>query len=108
MQAAQNFDDPENQKLVNELYTEIAGLQNKVFIQSIESVIVPDGKVDNPEFIQEWIKNSETELFEKIKQHIDENRKTWKLQHVAVECASCNTKANLEITMDQTNFFVRK
>ena len=108
MQAAQNFDEPENQKLVNELYTEIAGLQNKVFIQSIESVVVPDGKVDNPEFIQEWIKNSETELFEKIKQHIDENRKNWRLQSVAVECAACNTKANLEITMDQTNFFVRK
>jgi hypothetical protein len=108
MQAAQNFDEPENQKLVNELYTEIAGLQNKVFIQSIESVVVPDGKVDNPEFIQEWIKNSETELFEKIKQHIDENRKNWKLQSVAVECAACNAKANLEITMDQTNFFVRK
>lgn len=108
MQAAQNFEDTENQKLVNQLYGEIAGLQNKVFIQSIESVIVPDGKVDNPEFIQEWIKNSEIELFEKIKQHIDENRKLWRLQPVAVECAVCNTKANLEITMDQANFFVRK
>ena len=108
MQAAQNFEDPENQKLVNQLYTEIAGLQNKVFIQSIESVVVPDGKVDNPEFIQEWIKNSETELFEKIKQHIDDNRKLWRLQPIAVECAACNAKANLEITMDQANFFVRK
>lgn len=108
MQAAQNFEDPENQKLVNQLYSEIAGLQNKVFIQSIESVIVPDGKVDNPEFIQEWIKNSEIELFEKIKQHIDENRKLWRLQPIAVECAACNSKANLEVTMDQANFFVRK
>lgn len=108
MQAAENFENPENQKLVNELYTEIAGLQNKVFIQSIESVIVPDGKVDDSAFIEEWIKNSETELFEKIKQHIDNNRKNWRLQPVAVECAACNTKANLEITMDQANFFVRK
>jgi hypothetical protein len=108
IQSAQNFDNPENQKTVNDLYTKIAALQTEVFIQSIDSVEIPDAVVNQQSYIKEWITNSESELFEKIKDCIEDNRKNWKLPAVKSQCSNCGTAADLEITMDQASFFVRK
>jgi hypothetical protein len=108
IQSAQNFDNPENQKTVNDLYTKIAELQTEVFIKSIDSVEIPDAVVNQQAYIKEWITNSESELFEKIKDCIEDNRKNWKLPAVKSQCSNCGTAADLEITMDQASFFVRK
>jgi hypothetical protein len=108
IQSAQNFDNPENQKTVNDLYTKIAELQTEVFIKSIDSVEIPDAVVNQQAYIKEWITNSESELFEKIKDCIENNRKNWKLPAVKSQCSNCGTAADLEITMDQASFFVRK
>jgi hypothetical protein len=108
IQSAQNFDNPENQKIVNDLYTKIAELQTEVFIQSIDSVEIPDAVVNQQTYIKEWITNSESELFEKIKERIEDNRKNWKLPSVKSQCSNCGTATDLEITMDQASFFVRK
>lgn len=108
IQAAQNFDSQENQKSINDLYSQVADLQTQMLMKSVDSVIIPEGTVDNEQFIKEWLANSETEMFEKIKECIDENRKVWKIPTVPVQCTNCGTPANLEITMDQANFFVRK
>lgn len=108
IQSAQNFDNPENQKTVNELYKKVAELQNEVFIQSIESVEIPETVVNQQAYIKEWITNSESELFEKIKECIEANRKNWKLPPVNSKCSNCGTATDLEITMDQASFFARK
>lgn len=105
--AAQNFDDPENQKTMNDVYQQLAELQNELYISSIATVAAPEGVVDQQEYIKEWLKNSESIMFERIKQKVEENRKVWKIPPVAVECTECGTRADLEITMDQANFFVR-
>lgn len=106
--AAQNFDDPENQKIVNESYREIADLQNQMFLKSIESVTAPDTIVTDQKFIEEWVKNSESDLFDGIRKLIDDNKKIWKIPSVGVQCSNCGTSAELEVTMDQANFFVKK
>ncbi len=108
IQAAQNFDNEENQKTINSLYAQVADIQTQMLMSSVEKVIIPDGVVDNQQYIKEWLANSETEMFEKIKECIEENRKHWKIPSVPVQCTNCGTAANLEITMDQANFFVRK
>jgi hypothetical protein len=108
IQSAQNFDNPENQKIVNDLYSKISELQTEVFIKSIDSVEIPDAVVNQQAYIKEWISNSESELFEKIKDQIEVNRKNWKLPSVNSKCSNCGTATDLEITMDQASFFVRK
>lgn len=108
VQAAQNFDNEENQKTINDLYAQVANLQTQMLMKSVDSVTIPEGNVDNEQYIKEWLANSETEMFEKIKECIEENRKVWKIPTVPVQCTNCGTGANLEITMDQANFFVRK
>lgn len=106
--AAQNFDQPENQKIVNECYRQIADLQNQMFLKSIESVTAPDTIVTDQKFISEWVQNSESELFDGIRKLIEDNKKVWKIPSVNVQCSNCNTPAELEINMDQANFFVKK
>jgi hypothetical protein len=106
--AAQNFDEPENQKIVNDCYRQLADLQNQMFLKSIESVTAPDSVVTDQKFIEEWVKNSESNLFDGIRKLIEDNKKTWKIPTVKVQCSNCGTPAELEINMDQANFFVRK
>ena len=48
------------------------------------------------------------EVVNKIKDCIENNRKNWKLPAVKSQCSNCGTAADLEITMDQASFFVRK
>jgi len=98
-------DQNRQQEEITKLYQELALLQTQIFIDGVDSVETPDGVVDQKEFIKEWLKNSEKSMFEYIKQKIEENRKQWTLPTLPVDCPECGTHAELEVQMDQSNFF---
>ena len=106
-QGLENNSDEEQQKLVNNLFNQLADIQADVYLQGIESVEIPEGVVDRQEFIKEWLANSESSVYEAIKTQIDLNRKNWRLPPNNVVCPDCGTDGQFDIDLDQAGFFVR-
>lgn len=100
-------DEKVRQEQIDLVYKTLADVQAGIFINSIETVQIPEGIVDEKEWISEWVKNSDRELFEQIKAKLEENKKRWDLPKQPVKCASCGTADEIEVELDQANFFVK-
>jgi hypothetical protein len=108
-QLKQSFDLEDEElrlKIISEMYEKLSVIQNETYIASIETIQVPDGVVNEREFIAEWVANSEKSMFDSIKQQIEKNNKTWSIPDMDVKCESCGHETSISIQMDQSNFFV--
>jgi phage FluMu protein Com len=107
LQQAINLTDEEEQsKLVNALFEHISKLQTEVMMMQIDSVQTQETNVNQREFIEEWLTNSESTVFEAIKNHIDKNRLAWELPKFNVNCDHCSAENQIQVNLDQSNFFV--
>lgn len=100
-------DEKLKQEQIDQVYRTLAEVQASIFINSIETVQIPEGIVDEKDWIAEWVKNSDRELFEQIKIKLEENKKAWDLPKQPVKCASCGAESEFEVELDQANFFVK-
>jgi hypothetical protein len=100
-------DEKVRQEQIDNVYRTLAEVQASIFINSIETVQIPEGIVDEKEWIAEWVKNSDRELFEHIKHKLEENKKRWDLPKQPVKCAACDAESEIELELDQANFFVK-
>ena len=98
--------EQDQQVQVDLVYKNLADVQTQLFINSIESVQVPDGVVDQKEFIIEWVKNSDRALYAAIKKKLEENKETWTMPQSQIKCTSCETEDSVTVNLDQSNFFV--
>lgn len=98
-------DEEEKTKLISELYQELAKLQNKIFVASIEQIEIGDKFVTEKPFIQEWLENVDKSVFTSLKDHIEANNATWKIPNSTVKCDTCETEAEIQLDLDQSSFF---
>lgn len=98
-------DEEQKQAKVDEIYRKLAELQTELFITSIESVQIPEGIVNEKDYIADWVKNSERELYSKIKEKLEANKNTWEVPKQTIQCTACGTPDALEINLDQSSFF---
>jgi len=98
-------DATERSKLINDLLSQVNNLQKEMLSQQIDRVEVAEGVVDQRTFINEWIINSEQLVYEKIKEQIEKNRKTWEIPATKVICADCQAENAVTISLDQASFF---
>lgn len=100
-------DEEAKTRIVNELFEQLTYTQKDMMIEQIDTVEVPEGSVDQQEYITEWVTNSEQSVFEAIKKQIEINRLAWEIPAVSATCPECNAENKIAITMDQSSFFVR-
>ena len=98
-------DETQRKTKTAELYTGFAVLQTEVYSAGIESVQVSGTLVEERMYIDEWLSNTETTVFDKIKEKIDENRETWKTPAQTATCQNCTKENTLNIDLDYANFF---
>lgn len=98
-------DEEQKQARVDEIYRKLADLQTELFITSIESVQIPEGVVNEKEYITDWVKNSERDLYAKIKEKLELNKAAWEVPKQKIQCTNCGTPDELEINLDQSSFF---
>ena len=106
-QAENIKDETEQQTMINTLFEELSVIQNELYKASIDSVEVNNQVVTQKAFIHEWLDNCDKEVFDKIKEHIEKTRETWKIPTYPVKCDSCGHEVNLYVELDQSNFFDR-
>lgn len=96
----------DQQKLLTDIYQNLADLQLDLFVTSIESVKLGSDVVTDKQLIQQWLANSERELFQNIKTLIETNRNMWTAPPQKVNCSACKSTNELSLILDQSNFFV--
>ena len=57
--------------------------------------------------IDEWLKNSDREFFKRIKEKLEANKAQWDMPKQDIKCSNCGHESKVEVTLDQSNFFVR-
>lgn len=95
----------EQQTYINQIYKDLADLQLDLFLTSIEAVRVEEETVTDKELISQWLKNSDRDLFANIKTLFEKNREDWAAPKQKVICSNCKTESDIDIILDQSNFF---
>ena len=97
--------DDEKQKQVDQIYNNLSELQLQLFLTSIESVQVESFTVTEKAHIEEWLRNTERDVYKQIKSKLEENKEMWNIQPQPVKCGNCGSENKIVITLDQSNFF---
>lgn len=101
----QTLSEQEKVDQFGESFVKLTQLTVDVVAGCVESIEAPDGVVSDPVMIKEFIENSSSETFNAINERVHEMKEEIALKSETVECQHCQFKFNIDITMDQANFF---
>jgi hypothetical protein len=107
LQAVPGSDLPDEQKLemLNQALQNITKLTVSALKWNIASIRTPQVLVTDPEHIEEFLRNSDRNLFVKIRDLIIEKRYTSEFKPAQIKCAACAHEYKQTVTLDQTSFF---
>lgn len=98
-------DEDERQKQIASLYVMLADIQRESLLAQIDEVQIPETTVNQREYIQEWLANSEQAVYDGLKAQIEKNRKAGEVPDLKVECPECHANHEVVVNMDQSSFF---
>lgn len=101
----ENMPDEEKVARFGESFVKLTELTVDVVSGCIQSIETPEGIVTDQKMIKEFIENAPSEIFNKINDHIGKMKEEISLKSHKVNCQECNFEYEVEIGMDQTNFF---
>lgn len=78
----------------------------RALAQSIAAIKTPDALVNEPDFIEEFLLNCDSALFNRIRDHIITIKAEGEIQPLLLRCDECQHEYNQTITLDMSNFFV--
>ena len=99
-------DDEERQNTIDSLYEQINNATSNALTTCVTEIVTPDGDVEtHPQFIKEFILNSDPKFYNTIENQYRENNKKLKLPESEVECGECEHKYKIAANLDYSNFF---
>jgi hypothetical protein len=98
-------DEKEKQNLMSGLFEELGNLQNRIFIAGVEEIATPTAQVTEYAFIKEFLENCDKEIFDSLKEHIDQNNQKWRIPPNPTKCEACGHEDSITIDLDQSSFF---
>lgn len=99
-----NMSDEEKLDRFGKSFVKLTELTVDLIAGCITRIETPDGIVDDPKMIKDFIDNAPKEIFEKIANHVKGLKEKLEYKPV-VKCNECTKEFDLPITMDQANFF---
>jgi hypothetical protein len=108
-----NEDMPEDEKLVafNRSFTKLTNITVGTLKQSIAAIEVDGNTVTDRRFIEEFIDNTDKELFKKVTSHLEQQKEQFSIKPMVVDATTEEIEAGvpetykIPITFDQANFF---
>lgn len=95
----------ERQPQLVDLFRELGQIQNDIYMSCVDSVEAGGQLVTENVFIDEWLKNCDSAIFDSIKQQIEKNQDAWKAPKYQAMCSACEKDISISIELDQSNFF---
>jgi hypothetical protein len=77
----------------------------RALAQSISTIKTPNALVTEPEYIEEFLKNCDRNLFNQVRDHIINIKTESEIKPVAINCAHCDHEYEQMLTLDMTSFF---
>lgn len=102
---ATDIEEKQKMETLNKAMAQITELTMQALKSNIAVIKTPTAMVVEPDFIEEYLRNCDREIFNKIRDHIIELRESSEMPPMAVECPSCSHKFKQTLTLDQTSFF---
>lgn len=101
----EDIDDEEKLQKFSSSFIKLTELTVDVISGCIVSIETPEGTVTDGKMIDEFINNASSDVFNSINDHVSnmKNDMDLKLQHV--HCQECNHEYDVNLTVDQSNFF---
>lgn len=101
----ETLSDEEKLEQFGESFVKLTQLTVDTVVGCVNAVETPEGIVDDPVMIKEFIENSNKETFNAINDRISDIKNEISLKSQNTVCQECGHKYDLEVTIDQTNFF---
>jgi hypothetical protein len=73
--------------------------------QSIAAIKTPQALVTEPEFIQDFLKNSDRQVFNQIRDAIIALKTNSEMPPLSLTCPNCQNQYEQALTLDMTSFF---
>ena len=73
--------------------------------QSIAAIKTPQALVTEPEFIQDFLKNCDRQIFNQVRDFIIELKSNSEMPPLALTCPNCQHSYQQSLTLDMTSFF---
>ena len=104
---SENLTEEEKVEKFGQSFIKLTELTVDVITGCISRIDTPEGSVDDPVVIKEFIANTSADIFNTISDHVIKLKDDIALKTSQVACAECQHKFEIEITLDQTNFFAK-
>jgi len=100
------LDNEEKQRRFTQIFRKMTEYTVKNVSGSISHIITPEGEtVTDPNFIAEFVSNSERALFDGVRKHLEKVVAGIPEKKVNTKCDSCSHEYTTPFTFDQSNFF---
>jgi hypothetical protein len=97
--------DEEKIDLFGESFVKLTELTVSVIAGCVYKIETPEGVVEDAAMIKEFVENSDKATFNAINERISKMKEEISLKSQHITCESCSHEYDIEITMDQANFF---
>jgi hypothetical protein len=101
-----NVPEEEKMRLLTGAFNKLTDMTMRALTQSISMIQVMQETVVEPEYIEEFVRNCEREVFNRIRDHIVSLRSSTELKPLKLQCNGCQKEYETPFTMDVSNFFV--
>jgi hypothetical protein len=100
-----NVPEEEKMRLLTGAFNKLTDMTMRALTQSISMMQVMEETVVEPEYIEEFIRNCDRDVFNRIRDHIVSLRSTTELKPLKLQCQGCQKDYETPFTMDVSNFF---
>jgi hypothetical protein len=101
----ENLTEEEKVEKFGESFVKLTELTVDIVVNCIASIETPEGVVNDKAMIKEFMENTSSQVFNMVNERISEMKDLMSLKSQNVKCLECEHEFNVELTMDQTNFF---
>lgn len=101
----QDENQNKNEDLINSIISEINSIELEAYCACIKSIEVDSFNVTDPQYIHEFLINCEKKVYVKIRDHIDQLKRSVKCSDLKLICDKCNFEFSSTFSMDYSNFF---
>jgi hypothetical protein len=98
---------PDAEKLgaLSDALKKITEITVNILAQSIATIRTPQALVSEPEYIQDFLKNCDRNLFNQIRDFIIDLKEKSEMRPLKIVCDACKAEYEQTITMDMSSFF---
>lgn len=97
--------DDERNKATKEAVDKVTLLTMEIIAKTVEYIETPNMRVDQQEFVLDFLKNCDKNTFNTIKEYNAELKKQSEIKPVHLKCSHCNHEYDQQVVINPTDFF---